>query len=184
MSRHARDGRNSNSALVVSVSDKDFDSDYRKRISFQRELEHKAFLLGGSDYSAPAQTVGRFLEAKPGLDIKRITPTYPLGVKEADFDLLFPDFVAKGLRDALPVMDTRIAGFAVPDAVLTGPETRTSSPVRIERNGEYESRIGGLYPAGEGAGYAGGIMSAAVDGVRVAQQICTLYRAKDRSDVI
>ncbi len=175
MSRHARDGRNSNSALVVSVPDDDFGGDYKKAVRFQRELETRAFLMGGSDYSAPARTVGRFIEGKGGCEWGRVIPTYPLGVREADLDLLFPRFITSSLRRALPLMDRKLRGFAAPDAVLTGPETRTSSPVRIHRNERLEGDIRGIYPTGEGAGYAGGIMSAAADGVRVAQRICAEY---------
>ncbi|MBQ5326480.1 MAG: FAD-dependent oxidoreductase [Oscillospiraceae bacterium] len=176
MSRHARDGKNANSALVVSVEPKDFDDDFTKAIAFQRQLEKTAFELGGKNYKAPAQTVDRFLSGKPGINMKRVQPTYPLGVTEADFDKLFPSFITDNLRSALPVLDRKLPGFAAPDSMLTGVETRTSSPVRIFRGEDYQSNIKGLYPTGEGAGYAGGIMSAAVDGVRVAQYICEKYR--------
>ena len=176
MSRHARDGRNANSALVVSVEPKDFDDDFTKAIAFQRKLESTAFDLGGKTYKAPAQTVDRFLSHKPGMNLKRVQPTYPLGVVDADFDKLFPSFIADNLRSALPVLDRKLPGFAAKDSLLTGVETRTSSPVRIFRDEDYQSNIKGLYPTGEGAGYAGGIMSAAVDGVRVAQYICEKYR--------
>ena len=176
MSRHARDGKNANSALVVSVEPKDFDDDFTKAIAFQRKLEKTAFALGGNSYKAPAQTVDRFLSHKPGMNIKRVQPTYPLGVTEADFDKLFPSFITDNLRNALPQLDRKLPGFAAKDSLLTGVETRTSSPVRIFRGDDYQSNIKGLYPTGEGAGYAGGIMSAAVDGVRVAQYICAKYR--------
>ena len=176
MSRHARDGKNANSALVVSVEPKDFDDDFTKAIAFQRKLESTAFSLGGKTYKAPAQTVDRFLSHKSGMNLKRVQPTYPLGVVDADFDQLFPAFIAENLRTALPVLDRKLPGFAAKDSLLTGVETRTSSPVRIFRDEDYQSNIKGLYPAGEGAGYAGGIMSAAVDGVRVAQYICEKYR--------
>ena len=176
MSRHARDGKNANSALVVSVEPKDFDDDFTKAIGFQRQLEKTAFDLGGRNYKAPAQTVDRFLSGKGGINMKRVQPTYPLGVTEADFTKLFPSFITDNLRTALPVLDRKLPGFAAGDSVLTGVETRTSSPVRIHRGEDYQSNIKGLYPTGEGAGYAGGIMSAAVDGVRVAQYICEKYR--------
>ena len=176
MSRHARDGKNANSAVVVSVNPSDFDNDFTKAIEFQRELERKAFILGGSDYKAPAQTMDRFLQGKGGMNLKRVQPTYPIGVKEADFNKLFPSFITENLRTSLPNMDRKLPGFAAADTVLTGVETRTSSPVRITRGEDYQSNIKGLYPTGEGAGYAGGIMSAAVDGVRVAQYICSVYR--------
>ena len=176
MSRHARDGKNANSALVVSVEPKDFNDDFTQAIAFQRKLEKTAFALGGNSYKAPAQTVDRFLSHKPGMNIKRVQPTYPLGVTEADFDKLFPSFITDNLRNALPQLDRKLPGFAAKDSLLTGVETRTSSPVRIFRGDDYQSNIKGLYPTGEGAGYAGGIMSAAVDGVRVAQYICAKYR--------
>ena len=176
MSRHARDGKNANSALVVSVEPKDFDDDFTKAIGFQRQLEQTAFKLGGNSYKAPAQTVDRFLAGKPGANIKRVQPTYPLGVTEADFDKLFPSFITSNLRNALPQLDRKLPGFGAKDSLLTGVETRTSSPVRIFRDEEFQSNIRGLYPTGEGAGYAGGIMSAAVDGVRVAQYICAKYK--------
>ena len=176
MSRHARDGKNANSALVVSVEPKDFDDDFTKTIGFQRQLEKTAFELGGRNYKAPAQTVDRFLAGKAGINMKRVQPTYPLSVTEADFTKLFPSFITDNLRTALPVLDRKLPGFAAADSVLTGVETRTSSPVRIHRGEDYQSNIKGLYPTGEGAGYAGGIMSAAVDGVRVAQYICEKYR--------
>jgi uncharacterized FAD-dependent dehydrogenase len=176
MSRHARDGKNANSALVVSVEPKDFDDDFTKAIAFQRKLEKTAFELGGRNYKAPAQTADRFLQGKAGINMKRVQPTYPLGVTEADFDKLFPSFITDNLRSALPVLDRKLPGFGAADSLLTGVETRTSSPVRIFRGEDYQSNIKGLYPTGEGAGYAGGIMSAAVDGVRVAQFICENYR--------
>ena len=176
MSRHARDGKNANSALVVSVEPKDFDDDFTKAIAFQRKLEKTAFELGGRNYKGPAQTADRFLQGKAGINMKRVQPTYPLGVTEADFNKLFPSFITDNLRNALPVLDRKLPGFGAADSLLTGVETRTSSPVRIFRGEDYQSNIKGLYPTGEGAGYAGGIMSAAVDGVRVAQFICENYR--------
>jgi len=176
MSRHARDGKNANSALVVSVTPEDFDNDFTKAIAFQRKLEKTAFALGGNNYKAPVQTVDRFLAGKGGMNIKRVQPTYPIGVTEADFEKLFPDFITKNLRASLPVLDRKLPGFAAGDSLLTGVETRTSSPVRITRDDDFQSNIRGLYPAGEGAGYAGGIMSAAVDGVRIAQYICGKYK--------
>ena len=176
MSRHARDGKNANSALVVSVNPQDFDNDFAKAIAFQRSLESKAYILGGKSYKAPAQTADRFLAGKGGMNLKRVMPSYPIGVTDADFNRLFPEFITENLRTALPALDRKLPGFAAADTVLTGVETRTSSPVRINRGEDYQSNIKGLYPAGEGAGYAGGIMSAAVDGVRIAQYICEKYR--------
>lgn len=177
MSRHARDGENANSALVVSVNPEDFNNDFTKAIAFQRKLEKTAFELGGKNYKAPCQTVDKFMSGKSGMNIKRVKPTYPIGVTEANFDNLFPEFITKNLRESLPVLNRKLPGFAADDSILTGVETRTSSPVRIARDENYQSNIKGLYPCGEGAGYAGGIMSAAVDGVRIAQYICEKYKA-------
>lgn len=179
MSYHARDGRNANSAVVVSVLRSDFGGDFTKAIAFQREMERRAFAAAGKNYMAPRQTVDRFMAGKAGMNPGRVEPTYPIGVKEADFGDILPGFVYEGIRQALPVFDRKINGFAAPDSVLTGVESRTSSPVRIVRGDDMQSNIKGIYPAGEGAGYAGGIMSAAVDGVRVAQSICRQYKRQD-----
>ncbi len=178
MSLHARDGKNANSAVVVSVSEKDFDNDFTKAIEFQRKLEKAAFIAGGKNYNAPAQTLDNFFENKKGLNIKSVTPSYPIGVTESDFNEILPNFVSKNLKESLQVFDRKLKGFAKGDSVLTGVETRTSSPVRIFRNDEYQSNIIGLYPCGEGAGFAGGIISAAVDGVKVAQFISSKYKPK------
>ena len=179
MSLHARDGKNANSAVVVSVTPQDFGGDFTKAIAFQRQLEKKAFEMGGRNYKAPAQTVDNFLSGKAGININRVTPSYPIGVSECDMADLFPDHITKELKNALPAMNRKLNGFAAADSVLTGVETRTSSPVRILRGENYQSNIKGVYPCGEGAGYAGGIMSAAVDGVRIAQQICSEYTVKN-----
>ncbi|MBE6895050.1 MAG: hypothetical protein E7483_05575 [Ruminococcaceae bacterium] len=179
MSLHARDGRNANSAVVVSVTPDDFGGDFTKAIQFQRQLEQKAFIMGGKSYKAPAQTVDNFLNGKAGLNINKVMPTYPLGVAECDMADLFPYNITKELKNALPAMNRKLNGFAAADSVLTGVETRTSSPVRILRGEDFQSNIKGVYPCGEGAGYAGGIMSAAVDGVRIAQQICSEYKTKN-----
>ena len=176
MSRHARDGANANSALVVSVLPEDFGGDFTKAIEFQRKLERAAFMAGGKNYKAPCQTVGRFLRGKAGFDFRRVVPTYPIGVTGANFDDILPGFVTDGLRRSLPILDGKLRGFAAADSVLTGVETRTSSPRRVLRGEDLQSNIKGLYPAGEGAGYAGGIMSAAVDGVKIAQYICSVYK--------
>ena len=176
MSLHARDGRNANSALVVSVNPEDFDHDFTKAIAFQRELEKKAFEMGGRNYKAPAQSVGNFLRGKAGLGNGKVQPTYALGVTECDLAQLFPQQITDCLKEAMPVLNRKLNGFAADDSIITGVETRTSSPVRILRGENFQSNVAGVYPCGEGAGYAGGIMSAAVDGVRVAQQICREYK--------
>lgn len=172
MSRFARDGRNANSALLVSITPDDFQSDDPLAgMYFQREIERKAFILGGNDYSAPCQYVGDFL--KIGHDGEnRVVPTYRHKVKETDLDEVLPKFVTDSLREAIVKMDSKLHGFADANAVITAPETRSSSPVRIIRDKDsFQSNVKGLYPCGEGAGYAGGIMSAGVDGIKVAEKI-------------
>lgn len=171
MSVFARDGENANSALLVSVTPDDFKSnDPLAGMYFQREIEQKAFKLGGESYSAPYQRVGDFLKIKGGGT--EVTPTYKPDVVSASLDEVLPDFVAESLRMAIEEMDKKLRGFADSGAVITAPETRSSSPVRVLRDKEtMQSNIKGLYPCGEGAGYAGGIMSAAVDGIKTAEKI-------------
>ena len=177
MSVFARDGQNANSALVVSVSPADFGTGPLDGVAFQQELERRAYRLGAGAYRAPAQDVGSFLEGRPGLRPGRVEPSYMRGVTGADFGALYPAPVLRMMQQGLRRFERKLPGFAAPDAVLTGPETRTSSPVRILRGEGCESpALPGLYPCGEGAGYAGGIMSAAVDGIRVAQEIMKKYR--------
>lgn len=170
MSLYERDGKNANSAVLVSVTPRDFDSDdVLAGVYFQREIEKKAFVAGGKNYNAPYQTVGEFLGMEK---TQGITPTYLPGVTKADFFDIFPEFVINSIKEALPKFDKKLSGFARGDSVLTAPETRSSSPVRILRDKEtLMSKISGLYPCGEGAGYAGGITSAAVDGIKVAEKI-------------
>jgi len=176
MSEYARDQVNANSALVVSVDSRDFGQNPLDVINFQRKLEHAAFVAGGSNYKAPAQTVGDFLKGRTGLNLGKVHPSYSIGTKAANMLDLFPQQITDMMRLGLLVFDSKIKGFAAPDAVLTGVETRTSSPVRILRNEHGESiSAEGLYPCGEGAGYAGGIMSAAVDGLRIAESIMQKY---------
>ena len=173
MSRRARDGKNSNSAVAVSVRQSDYDGTPMGAIEFQRAIERKAFVCGGEDYYAPVQTVGDFLSEKSGSAPTRVLPTYRDGrVRTADMNDILPDFVCKELKLGLRSFDRKINGFASDSAVLTGVETRTSAPVRIMRNDELIA-IGKrtVYPCGEGAGYAGGITSAAIDGIRVALKI-------------
>lgn len=176
MSEYSRDRENANAALAVSVSPADFGSHPMDGVRFQRELEERAFRMGGGNYRAPASTADVFLEGKPGLHLGKVAPSYALGVEKADFDALFPPFVTDMLRKGLRDFGRRLPGFAAPDTVLTGVETRTSSPIRLLRDGAFQSPAArGLYPCGEGAGYAGGIMSAAVDGLRVAAAIIAEY---------
>lgn len=176
MSEFSRSGANANAAIAVSVSPEDYGTSPLDGMYFQRELEQKAFLMGGGRNHAPAQDVGSFLAGRPGLRLGRVMPTYACGVEAADLRLLFPGFVTDMLEKGLRQFEKRLPGFGAADTVLTGPETRTSSPVRILRNGDYQSpSCKGLYPCGEGAGYAGGIMSAAVDGLRIAQEMIRQY---------
>ena len=169
MSFHARDGRNANAAVVVSVDGSDFDNDPAKAVAFQRRLEEAAFRAGGADYTAPAETVGSFLEGRGRLELGQVQPTYPRGVVAQDLGALLPEELARTLRGGLRAFGRKLAAYRAPDGVLTGLETRTSSPVRLLRGENFQcTGLEGLYPCGEGAGYAGGIMTAAVDGLRCA----------------
>lgn len=172
MSYRARDGQNINGGLLVSVGPGDFeDSHPLAGMAFQRRWEELAYALGGGGFSAPAQTVSSFLtKSKPVLS-PSISPTYRPGVTAAALDGCLPPFVTDSLRDALPILGRKLPGFDDPAALLTGVETRSSSPVRLLRGGDFQSPIRGLYPAGEGAGWAGGIASAAADGIRVAEAV-------------
>lgn len=173
MSYFARDGENANSALLVNVVPEDFPGDDPLAgVSFQREWERAAFEAGGANYRAPAQLVGDFMKKQPSKGAKSVKPSYMPGVKWGSMEECLPPFVVESMRMALPMLDRKLRGFAAEDAVLTGVETRSSSPVRIERTESCESpSVSGLYPCGEGAGYAGGILSAAVDGLRCAEAL-------------
>ena len=169
MSFHARDGQNANAAVVVSVDGKDFGQNPLKAVQFQRELEQAAFRAGGGSYRAPAETVGSFLEGRGALELKRVQPTYPRGVTACNLGALLPQELASALRAGITAFGRRLPAYQARDAVLTGLETRTSSPVRLLRGENLQcTTLPGLWPCGEGAGYAGGIMTAAVDGVRCA----------------
>ncbi|MBQ0134655.1 MAG: FAD-dependent oxidoreductase [Clostridiales bacterium] len=177
MSPFARDGRNANSALLVNVQPSDFPgASPLAGIEFQRHWEEAAFRLGGGLYRAPAQLVEDFLLGRPSEQGGSVKPTYPLGVRWCDLSECLPTFASASLRDAFPLFERKIRGFAMGDAVLTGIEARSSSPVRIVRNETGESNLRGLYPTGEGAGYAGGILSAAVDGIRQAERVLDSYQ--------
>lgn len=176
MSLYARDGANANSALLVGVHAADFASGHPLAgMEFQRIWERKAFVLGGGNYFAPLQRVDDFMAGRPSATMGSIEPTYCPGWKLADLAGCLPGYVIETLRQALPYFDRRLPGFARADAILTGVETRSSSPVRMVRDEWFESNIRGLYPAGEGAGYAGGIMSSAVDGIRAAEALIRKY---------
>ncbi|MBM6664369.1 NAD(P)/FAD-dependent oxidoreductase [Flavonifractor plautii] len=174
MSHRARDGKNINGGFLVGVNPADFGSDHPLAgVAFQRHWEEAAFRLGGGSYHAPAQTVKDFLARQASKALGSVEPTYRPGVTPTDLDRCLPDYVTDTLRGALPVFDRKLHGFAAPDSLLTGVETRSSSPVRILRGEDCQSAVRGLYPCGEGAGYAGGITSAAVDGIRVAEAVAT-----------
>lgn len=180
MSYHARDGKNANAAVVVSVDGRDFDQDPARAIAFQRRLEQAAYRAGGGGYAAPAENVPSFLAGQGRLTIGRVQPTYDRGVTPYDLGSLLPEELAATMRTGLSAFERKITGYTAPDAILTGLETRTSSPVRLPRGEDFQALdLPGLYPCGEGAGYAGGIMSAAVDGLRVARAILGRYKAGD-----
>ena len=183
MSEFARNGANANAALVVSVDSREFGSGLFDGLEFQRRLEQAAYRMSGQSYRAPAMTVGGYLERTAPLVLKSVQPSYPIGVAEGNFSQLFSRRVNDMLRLGLAQFERRLAGFSDPDAVMTGPETRTSSPIRILRNELLEAAaFPGIYPCGEGAGYAGGIMSAAVDGIKVAQKIMERYAPSDQKE--
>lgn len=178
MSDYARDGQNANSALLVQVRREDFDrGGLLDGVEFQRKLERAAFAAAGGCYAAPVQRSGDFFAGRETNRFGDVRPTYAAGVVSLDLNRLLPSYVSNALKRAIQDMDTRLRGFADPDAVLTAPETRFSSPVRILRGESLESlRVRGVYPCGEGCGYSGGITSSAADGLRVAQKICEKYR--------
>ncbi|HET8881793.1 MAG TPA: NAD(P)/FAD-dependent oxidoreductase [Solimonas sp.] len=176
MSQYSRNERNANAGIVVGISPDDYPGGVEAGplagIALQEELESRAYVLGGGNYEAPAQLVGDFIRNQPSTAPGSVVPSYKPGVKLGDLSPSLPDYAIDAIREALPAFDKQIKGFALHDAVLTGVETRTSSPLRITRGGNYQSlNPRGLYPAGEGAGYAGGIMSAGIDGIRVAEAL-------------
>ncbi|TCV97430.1 hypothetical protein EC912_101442 [Luteibacter rhizovicinus] len=183
MSQYSRNERNANAAVVVGVEPSDF-APYDNSgsplagIALQRHWESRAFELGGGTYEAPAQLVGDFLANRPSHEFGSVQPSYKPGVRLGDLASALPDYAIHAIREALPAFDRQIKGFAMHDAIFTGVETRTSSPLRIKRNERFQSlNTRGLYPAGEGAGYAGGILSAAVDGIRVAEAVALQINA-------
>lgn len=177
MSYYARDGENANSAFVVSIGPEDFGSSHALAgVEFQREWEKRAFILGGGNGAAPVQRLEDFVSGRVTTALGSVKPSYTGKTSFADLNCCLPGFVTSSMKTAIPVFDKKLKGFGLKDAVLTGVETRTSSPVRITRGATLEAEgISGLYPAGEGAGYAGGIVSAAVDGIRIAEQIIMTY---------
>jgi uncharacterized FAD-dependent dehydrogenase len=173
MSQYSRNERNANAGIVVGITPDDYPGHPLAGVDFQRHWESRAFELGGGDYNAPGQLVGDFLAQRPSTEFGTVLPSYKPGVKLGDLASALPGYAIAAIREALPVFDRQIKGFAMQDAVLTGVETRTSSPVRIRRRDDTLQSINtrGLFPAGEGAGYAGGIMSAGIDGIRVAEAV-------------
>jgi uncharacterized protein len=173
MSQYSRNERNANSAIVVGINPKDdFPGHVLAGIDLQRQLESLAYKMGGNNYNAPAQLVGDFLQGKPSTQLGAVQPSYQPGITLTDLSAALPDFAISAIREALPVFDRQIKGFAMHDALLTGIETRSSSPICIKRSADFQSvNTQGLYPAGEGAGYAGGILSAGIDGIKVAEAV-------------
>ena len=173
MSQYSRNERNANSAIVVGITpEQDYPEHPLAGIDLQRQLETLAFDLGGGNYNAPAQLVGDFLANRPSTGTASVVPSYQPGVTPCDLAGALPSFAVEAIREAIPAFEKQIRGFAMPDAVLTGIETRTSSPICIRRGADFQSvNTVGLYPAGEGAGYAGGILSAGIDGIKVAEAV-------------
>ncbi|MEW6120835.1 MAG: NAD(P)/FAD-dependent oxidoreductase [Pseudomonadota bacterium] len=172
MSQYSRNERNANAGIVVGITPADYPDGVLGGIELQRALESRAFELGGGNYDAPAQRVGDFLAGRASNQLGSVDPSYKPGVRLTDLATALPDYAIEAIREALPAFDKQIKGFAMDDAVLTGVETRTSSPLRITRGDDFQSlNVKGLYPAGEGAGYAGGILSAGVDGIKVAEAV-------------
>jgi uncharacterized FAD-dependent dehydrogenase len=183
MSQYSRDERNANSGIVVGITPEDYSLGDNPGgplagIDFQRHWEARAFELGGGTYDAPGQLVGDFLAGRPSTAFGAVLPSYKPAVRLGDLSSSLPEYAIAAIREALPAFDRQLRGFAMRDAVLTGVETRTSSPLRIPRDEGFQSlNTAGLYPAGEGAGYAGGILSAGVDGIRVAEAVALSYTA-------
>lgn len=178
MSENKRDSQNANSALLVNVSPADFPTDHPLAgIEYQRHFEQLAYKLAGSNYHAPAQKVGDFLKNRLTQNVGKVIPTYKPGVTWVKMTDIFPAYITDTLKKALLDFDRKLKGFASDDAIMTGVETRSSSPVRITRDEIHQANIRGLYPMGEGAGYAGGIMSAAMDGMKTAEQIIMKYHS-------
>jgi uncharacterized protein len=172
MSQYERSGKNANSGIVVGITPEDYPDSPIAGIEFQRQLEERAFELGGGTYKAPGQLVGDFLAGQASTQLGAVQPSYKPGIHLCDLSSSLPDYAIEAIREAIPAFDKQLHGFAMDDAVLTGVETRTSSPICIKRGDDYQSlNTKGLYPAGEGAGYAGGILSAGVDGIKVAEAV-------------
>jgi uncharacterized FAD-dependent dehydrogenase len=186
MSQYSRNERNANAGIVVGIDPRDYpgfeSGDALAGIALQRQLESHAFVLGGSNYEAPGQLVGDFIAGRPSKALGSIMPSYKPGVALGDLSSALPDYAIEAMREAFPVFGKKIKGFDTHDAVLTGVETRTSSPIKITRGDDLQSlNVRGLYPAGEGASYAGGILSAGVDGIKVAEALARSVLQKTES---
>ncbi|OBP13380.1 hypothetical protein A5320_18900 [Rheinheimera sp. SA_1] len=183
MSQYSRNERNANSAIVVGIDpERDYPGHPLAGIELQRVLETQAFVLGGENYDAPAQLIGDFLAGTASTEFGEVQPSYTPGVTLTDLSKVLPDFAIAAIREAIPAFDQQIKGFARPEGLLTGVETRTSSPICIKRGADFQSlNIKGLYPAGEGAGYAGGILSAGIDGIKVAEALALAMLAQNQS---
>ncbi len=172
MSQYSRNERNANAGIVVGITPEDYPEHVLAGIDLQRKWESRAFEAGGRTYKAPGQRVGDFLARRSSTELGTVTPSYRPGVHLTDLSDCLPDYAIEAIREAIPAFGRQIPGFAMEDAILTGVETRTSSPIRIKRGADFESpNTNGLYPAGEGAGFAGGILSAGVDGIKVAEAV-------------
>ncbi|MTW13503.1 hypothetical protein GM658_23105 [Pseudoduganella eburnea] len=184
MSQYSRAERNANSAIVVSISPEvDYPGHPLAGIELQRRLEEKAYVLGGSNYNAPGQLMGDFVAGRASSDVGAVQPSFKPGITWTDLATILPEYAVVALREAFPAFDKQVKGYFKHDAVLTGLETRTSSPIRIKRNNDDLQSLNtrGLFPAGEGAGYAGGILSAGVDGIKVAEAVALSMQAADKA---
>jgi len=177
MSQYSRNERNANAGIVVGITPSDYPAGNLAGVAFQRQWESAAFVAGGGTYAAPGQLVGDFIANRASTTLGAVIPSYRPGVTPTDLSPTLPDYAIAAIREALPAFEAQIPGFARPDAVLTGVETRTSSPIRITRGKDLQSlNTIGLFPAGEGAGYAGGILSAGVDGIKAAEAVAKAMR--------
>ena len=183
MSQYSRAERNANAGIVVGITpEKDYPDGPLAGVAFQRKWESAAFVAGGSTYAAPAQRVGDFIAGRASTKLGSVVPSYTPGVHPTDLTPCLPDFAIAAIREALTAFGRKIRGFDMSDALLTGVETRTSSPIRITRDESFQSlNTRGLFPAGEGAGYAGGILSAGVDGIKVAEAVAQSVLAKEHA---
>ncbi|MCF7484461.1 NAD(P)/FAD-dependent oxidoreductase [Vibrio sp. A2-1] len=186
MSQYSRAERNANSAIVVGIDpERDYPGDALAGIRLQRELEKGAYVLGGENYDAPAQKIGDFLKGRDPSEIGEVKPSFTPGIHLTDISKTLPDFAIEAIREAIPAFEKKIKGFSTPDGLLTGVETRTSSPVCIKRGKDYQSiNLKGFFPAGEGAGYAGGILSAGIDGIKAAEALAISMAEQNQAEKI